>query len=65
MKAKEILGECKNYSEISFILGGLHHIENIFTLLNHYYSDFFEDMKFFETMSINEYQSFLEEEIFN
>jgi hypothetical protein len=64
-KDKRNTGGCKNYSEINFIMGGENHIVNIFALLNHYYGDFFEDIKIFEKMSINEYQTFLENNIFN
>ena len=62
---KRNTGQCKNYSEISFTIGGAAHIENIFKLLNYYYGNLFEDKKLFVKMSINEYQSLLEEEIFN
>ena len=31
--------KCKNYSEISFIIGGEYHIVNIVTLLKHYYNE--------------------------
>ena len=58
-------GTCPSYSETSFILGGRHHIENIMTLLNNFYEPEFEAYKFYQSMSINEYERFLNNKIFD
>ena len=58
-------GTCPSYSETSFILGGRYHIENIMTLLNNFYEPEFEAYKFYQSMSINEYERFLNNKIFD
>ena len=62
---KRNTGECKNYSEKSFVIGGAYHTENIGRLLKHYYDENIEKIAFISSFSINKYQSFLEKEIFN
>jgi hypothetical protein len=58
-------GRCESYSNISFILGGLNHIENIEELLNIFYHGQMKDFKFYRSMSINEYERFLNDKIFD
>lgn len=62
---KRNTGECKNYSERSFVIGGAYHTENIGRLFVHYYDKKIEKKGYESSFPINKYQSFLEKEIFN